>query len=397
MSDHAPDYAFQGGRYDEAAAKLEAGLKSQEPDGRDILLYLLDLALAQHSAGKYDESIKTFLRADKMAEIKDYTSLAHEAATLLVSENTKDYKAEDFENVLISTYLAMNYALIGKSEDAIVEAKRVNRKLHLMVTDGQRKYKQNAFARYLSAMLYEGDGNYNDAYVDYKEAHKLAPSFPGLGLDLWRCAYALREPDEMEQWDEEYHLTKEDHAQAKGAMPETGLGEIIVLYENGISPVKRPNPYFSSLPKFYPRYNPIYSAEVRIDGQPRARTTPLDDIESTAIENLDEKYGGLIAKKIAGVAAKEVVGYEIGKQTNSPLLGFLAKLALYASDQADLRSWNLLPKDLQIARIVVAPGTYGVDVIPIGPARAMLSKTVAVAKGKKIFVDFRYMPLARYW
>jgi hypothetical protein len=120
-------------------------------------------------------------------------------------------------------------------------------------------------------------------------------------------------------------------------------------------------------------------------------TAVLDDIESTAIENLDEKYAGLIAKKLAGVVAKEAVGYEVGKATKSPLLGALAKLALYASDQADCRSWNLLPKDLQLLRIPVDPGTYQLRVLPVGAA-ALPAKTVMVVKGQKVFVDFRYMP-----
>jgi hypothetical protein len=87
-----------------------------------------------------------------------------EAGTLLTSENIKDYKGEDFENCLINTYLAMNYALMGDVENALVEARRVNHKLQLMITDGQRKYKQNAFASYLSAILYETDGDYGNEH-----------------------------------------------------------------------------------------------------------------------------------------------------------------------------------------------------------------------------------------
>src|SRR4051812_46821822 len=101
MSDHVSDRLFRDGDYDAAAESLRKGLASQGESGRDRLLYLLDLGLALHSAGKYEESNKLFLEADKLAEIKDYTSLAAEATTLLVSENTKDYKGEDFEKVLI--------------------------------------------------------------------------------------------------------------------------------------------------------------------------------------------------------------------------------------------------------------------------------------------------------
>lgn len=407
MSDHDGDRMFRDGRYADAAEHLKKGLAEQGEDGRDVLLYLLDVALSLHSAGKYKESNEYFLRADKMAEIKDYTSLTKESATLLTSDNIKDYRGEDFENVLVNSYLSMNYAALGNYEDALVEARRVNQKLYRMINEGERKYKQNAFARYLSAVIYEADGNFNDAYVDYKEAYKIAPELPGLGRDLWRMSRLNADRDDMEKWDKQFKLTDEDHRQAMLAGPRSGRGEIIVIYENGISPIKRPNPGFSQLPKFFPRYNPVLRARVDVrtvltpgpasaaSPEPpvayTADTAMLENIETTAMQNLDEKYGALLAKKIAGLVAKELVAHEIGKRTD-PLIGFLAKIAMYASDQADVRSWNLLPHDLQIARIAVDPGEYSVRVSPIGAGRALGDKTLKVGAGKKVFIDFRYMP-----
>ncbi len=399
MSDHASDRLFRQGQYDEAIVKLREGVTKEGENGRDLLLYLLDLGLTLHTAGKLEESNQVFLQADRIADIKDYTSLATEAATLLTSDNIKDYKGEDFEKVMINTYLAMNYAAMGDFENALVEAKRVNTKLYKMVTEGEKKYKQNAFARYLSAVLYEAEEEYNDAYVDYKKTFELEPGLPGLGKDLWRMAYALKMREEMDQWDDQFHLTHEDHEQAKLVLPkrkqpEKNKAEIIILYENGIAPIKRPNPQFTQVPRFFARSNPVSMAQVEVKGEGRAyssSTLVLHDIESTAISNLEEKYAGLVAKKLAGIVAKEVVGNQVEKTTDSKFLGFLTKLALYASDQADVRSWNLLPKDLQVARIPVDPGTYQVKVTPIGMT-PLQEKTVQVLAGKKIFVSFRYIP-----
>jgi hypothetical protein len=399
MSDKESDQLFQRGDYDAAAKHLREGLESQGENSRDSLLYTLDIGLALHSGGHYDESIKTFAEADKLAEIKDYTSISKETATLLVSDNIKDYKAEEFENVLISAYQAMNYALENNTEDALVEARRVNQKLYMMDTQGKRKYQQSAFARYLSAVLYESEGDWNDAYVDYKNVLALDPSFPGLGRDLWRLALLNQNDDDMQKWDEQFGLTAQDHAREKAR---THKSEIIVLYENGISPIKRPNPSFNSVPKFYPRYNPVAYAEVSIRPggqqgpfQVAGTTAVLDNIQAMAIENLEEKYGAIVAKKIAGMVAKGAVGYGVAKATGSPLLGELAGLVLYKADTADTRSWNLLPQSLQLLRIEVEPGapgaSYDVLVRPVG-SRALPIKTVQVPKDKKVFVDFRYMP-----
>jgi hypothetical protein len=391
MSDAAPNRAFHEGRYGEAAAQLKQGLAEQGKDGRDQLLYLLDLGLVLHTDGRYEESNRYFLKADEVADIKDYTSLSKEAGTLLTSDNIQDYKGEDFENVLISTYLAMNYALLGDFENALVEARRVNRKLYRMVNEGKRKYKQSAFARYFSAILYEALGHDEDAYIDYKQAFELEPSFPGLGRDLWRTARASGLREDLPKWDEEFGLTDEDHAQAKALGPKSGKGEIIVIYENGISPIKRPNPEFSELPKFYPRFNPVRQAVILINRSELAKTEILQDIERTAIENLNEKYAGMIAKKLAGVLAKEVIGDQVARRTGNELLGFLTKAYFYLSDQADVRSWNLLPRDLQLARIPVDPGVHEVQVVPVG-STALAPKKVEVRAGQKVFVSFRYIP-----
>jgi hypothetical protein len=393
MTDFGVDNAFRAHRYDEAADKLKKGYQEQGEKGRDSLLYVLDLGLALHSGGKYDESTKYFLQANDLSVIKDYTSISKEAATLLVSDNIKDYKVEDFENVLINTYLAMNYAAIGNFDDALVEARRTNQKLYMMVSQGGRKYKQSAFTRYLSAMLYEANGDYDDAYIDYKNTLGLAPEYPGLGKDLWRCAVVLGFDDDKEKWDDQFHLTAEDHKQAMLVAPKSPKGEIIVLYENGISPVKRPNPQFKEVPKFYPRYNPVAFADVEVNGKVLGETHMLDNIETVAIENLEEKWGGMVAKKVAGLLVKGAAAYGVAKLTGSPLLGELAGMALVDADQADCRSWNLLPHDLQVARIPVDAGTYTVKILPRGPgAPPAPEKTIQVTRGKRVFVNFRYMP-----
>lgn len=392
MSDTEIDRLFVAGHFDEAAQRLKAGYqKDGETEGKDSLLYLLDLGLALHYAGKEEEAIQVFRQADTVAEIKDYTSIAAEAGTLFTSENIKSYQAEDFENVLISVYLAICYATTGQTEDAIVEARRVNRKLELMVSEGGRKYAQNAFARYLSAALYESDREWNSAYLDYKKTRELAPDFTRVGQDLYRTALADRMPDEARQWQTTYGLDEATTQAARQALSRGGGSEIVLIFENGISPEKIPHPSWYSIPKFRTRYNPVREAVVEIDGKERGRTEKLFDVEKIAMQNLDEKYGAIIAKKVAGVVVKESVAAGVSAATKEPLFGALLRLAFYASDQADVRSWKLLPRDFQIFRAPVEPGTHTVRIRPVG-ANGASERTVQVAPGKKTFIALRYLP-----
>lgn len=398
MADFASDQAFFEGRFEDAVQTLSQGLAEQGEEGRDELLYLLDLGLVLHTQGNFEESNHYFLKADQVAEIKDYTSLSTEAGTLLTTDQIRQYPGEDFEKILINTYLAMNYALLGDFENALVEVRRVHHKLNRMINEGQRNYQQNAFARYLSAIFYEIQGNPNEAYIDYRFVQKLEPSFPGLGLDLWRTAWRAGLREKLAEIDREFHLNSEDHRIAKRLASGQGQGEIVVLYENGISPIKRPHPNFYQIPIFYPRFNPVSQGRILLNGLEVGRTARLHSIEMAAIENLDEKYAGLIARKLAGIVVKETLGEQIAKKTDDPLMGLIAKLVMYVSDQADLRSWNLLPRDLQLARFAVSPGRYEVALLPEGasgshvPWANLRTQWVDVHAGKKVFVNFRYVP-----
>ncbi len=391
MSNRAADRFFRRGNFESAAIDLEKGLK-EVGDGRDQLLYLLDLGLVAHTAQKLKESNRYFLKAEKIAEIKDYTSLGTEAATLFTSDNIKDYKGEDFEKVLINVYLAMNFSELNLLDDALVEARKVNRILRRMIREGSRKYELSAFAMYLSGVLYETKGEYDNAYISYKQILEQMPIFPLIGYDLWRMAYALRRRSEQRKWADQFNLSQADQDKNKKRVGSKRQSELIVFFENGISPIKKSHRRFGSIPIFQPRFNPVTLGQVMVNGEQMDDTALLDNIESKAIHNLEQKYAGLIAKKIAGAAAKIIIGNQVEKATDSKLLGALTKIAFFISDQADVRSWNLLPKELQIARISLAPGTYRVRVRPVGDNQKIKPKQIKLKAGEKAFLSFRYIP-----
>jgi uncharacterized protein len=392
MSNTKIDSLFHQGDYAGSAELLRKGLDEETEAGRDGLLYLLDLGIALHQAGNYAESTRVLLRADKLAEIKDYTSLSAEAGTLFTSDNIKQYKAEEFENVLISVYLALNFALEGKMDDALIECRRVNRKLYLLISEGKRKYELSGFASYFSGLLFESRGEWNDAYVSYKQTREILPSYAGIGDDLIRIAKHMKMEDEVRRWKKEYPQALNPTAKTKSS------GQIVVVFQNGHSPKKVPVRNFPSVPEFRVQFNPVSHAFVTVralkgDSAISSRETfTFQNIEQDAIRNLKEKWGGLLAKKIAGLAAKETLGNVINAKTGGSGVGDLLKLALYVSDQADVRSWSFLPKDLQLARVFVEPGTYSIKVTPIERDGAAVERVVQVGAGKTVFTNIRFQP-----
>jgi hypothetical protein len=221
-------YETAGARYQIFSAHPEQAIpklkeKAEQP-GKDQLLYLLDLGIAYHVAGQYQEAVSTFLKAETIAEIKDYTSITEETGTLLVTDNVKGYTGEDFEKVLINIYLALDYSLLGKHEDALVECRKVNQLLYRFINEGKRPYNQNPLAYYLSGIMYEMDRNINDAYIDYKNVRKHAPEFTMVGADLLGLARKLGFTDQAEQWRSQYGDSPTSKAASTGRKDLTEKG-----------------------------------------------------------------------------------------------------------------------------------------------------------------------------
>lgn len=174
------------------------------------VLYNLDMGLLYHYAGESDSSINYLLAAEK--EIEDlYTkSISQQVMSFVVNDNILSYEGEDFEKALINVFLALNYAEKGMTDDALVEARKVDLKLreYARQYDEKNKYQEDAFIRYIAGALYETGGEINDAFISYKKSYEAyqtyskeygtsAPSF--LLDDLVRTATLMSFDDEAWQ------------------------------------------------------------------------------------------------------------------------------------------------------------------------------------------------------
>lgn len=357
-----------------------------EKDSDDQLVYLLEYGTALHYAGKYEESNRAFLKADKLSEIKDYTSLSREAGALLLNEGMVQYKGEDYEKVLINAYLAMNFLFLNELDDAVVEARRLNEKLRKYKQEAKRNYQQNAFARYISAMAYEDQKNWDSAYIDYKNTYDLTGGFKLLEQDLIRAAKRARRMDDYERWKDQFG----EDINSDAIKPD--YGEIVLIYEQGNGPRKYPNPEFARLPKLYPQSSRGSFATLVVDGVGEARTNQVYDLSTVAIKTLDDAYAGMVAKRMAGIATKAVVADQV-RQKNG-LLGDLLWIGMNLADQADLRQWSTLPETLQVARLWVRAGQYTVRVKTLDPSHQptgenMEPLSVKVLPKRKTFVNWR--------
>ena len=134
---------------------------------KDELLRLMDEGVLLRVAKRYEESNQKFLKAAKLIEQNGYISVSEQALTLITNEKQVVYQGEDFEKVLVHVYLALNFVNLENWEAALIETRRVNEILYTMISEAKRPYELNALARYLGGLLFETEGNLNDAYISY--------------------------------------------------------------------------------------------------------------------------------------------------------------------------------------------------------------------------------------
>jgi hypothetical protein len=373
-----------------------------------------------HLAGHYAESNRYLAAAEDKIESLYAVSISQEASSFLLNDNTLSYEGEDFEKVMINVVAALNYALLGQWDDALVEARKVDHKLTLLNDRYEKKnvYKEDALARYLSGILYEAKGEINDAFISYRNAYEAfqdynknyktpIPSF--IGPDLLRTSEALGLNEEEEEYRRAFpgmDWEKEESLSQKG--------EAIFLAYVGLSPVKIDRfvdipipdgqggiyPVRLAFPRFVQQPLRTREVEVRIDDR-SVRGEIVEDVGAIADKNLDDRIARIAAKEIARATAKATASLKIRQEaakSGDPGKQLLANLStdLFSllSEKADKRSWRTLPDEILLSRIPLEPGSHILGVRYLDAQGRVLQERafpLSLKAGEKRFVIDRVM------
>jgi hypothetical protein len=349
-------------------------------------------------------------------------SISKEAASFLINDNTIPYRGEDFENAMVNLFMALNYAGVGNREDALVEARKVDNKLNVINSrydeDKKNVYKEDAFIRFLMGILYEADGEVNDAYTSYRKAEEIYrtdySNNYGVSTPTILIENLLSTAKQMD-FDEEI-------AEIQGAYPgvtyldpaeKREMAEVYYIHYNGRGPQKvekswivpMPDGYLVKIayPEFQKRHYQISRGEVFLRNVETGyayqfSTVLMEDIGRIAIMNLENRLGRIKAKAIARAMAKYAatkVASDAASDQDA-LAGLLVQvvgnIAAAATEQADLRHWRLLPAEIRVGRMVVPPGEYEGDIRYVNAGGLEISKRklanfTVQAGEKKILTD----------
>jgi hypothetical protein len=419
-------------------------------DGKNELLYYMELGMLLHVDGRYADSNEAFERAKRIGDALYTRSLTNEGVSLLTNDYALDYAGENFERTLIHLFAALNYLQLDERDSALVEIRQVGEYLRKLQIDSTNEnvYQEDAFARYLSALLYESGGELDSAFVDYKKAVA--------AYEEYETEFAVRPPESLLPNAErvasrlggwaERELAELGGDVSPRVLP-PGAGEVVLLHYNGLVPIKGQDKYsipFSEAWLFYgalqaavpPQDRASVRRAVALSSQIRgidlvsvafpkfvdrpytiARMQPIaddaleitrpelvEDIGAIAKKDLADRIVRIRTKTIARAAIKyalqkglEQAARQAKDDDVSSLLAVATQItgniARYATEQADQRSWSTLPDEIWMASVVLPEGRHDLSVDFLNAQQVVVESrripAVEVAGGQRRFVIVR--------
>ena len=441
--------------YEKAAADVR---KNKDLYGNSArLLYHMDLGILYHYAGKYDSSILELTKAVEVHDELFSKSVSNEAFALVTNDNSRPYRGKPHEIVLLHQILAFDYLALGKTDDALVEARQAQLYLDELKRKGgpeAKSYTDDGMFRYLSAIAYQGGRQGDDAAISMYQAVKAYRNGPvTLPASVAGGAYATLKAHDRESDIQELKLTDAAAPAGGNVTPAEADGaEIIVVGEAGRSPALAPNVFWGTyardgvlvihwhdakgnemtealpapglpaselqkasrgkrtrsgttfhvkfaLPaiKEAPSATRFFTVAGEASPNP-VKTEALTDLRPLMDKYLEDNHAAMLTRTVVRVVIRTITAQETKSAISgdNPLINLLLNIGTDVLadqlEQADTRTWFLLPRTVQVARIPVKPGSHSLTVQAHDASGNVLGtrsfENLQVKPGEKKFVFF---------
>jgi hypothetical protein len=355
----------------------------------DRPLAVLERAVLLQAMERWKESAASFGAADRELDLLDLgADPVGELGRYVYSDSATRYRSSPTEKLALNSLNLLNYLMLGDLSGAAVEARRFS----LM-----REYLENsapdiphgAFGSYLAGFVFEKLGEPGRALNYYDEALaerdfeslrepvlRLATQTPvqGARVASLLASKTARDPSARDGDMGEILVTlalgRVPHKVPKRIPVGAAIGLAGTYVTGDLDFLKYGALKVISYPELAAPPFSFQSAEVRIDGE-LARCEVASNLDSEIRREYEALKPQIIAAAIARLAARAATAEglrQAGRQAKGDagdVVGTLAALAaegaLLALDKPDTRSWTLLPAQLLVARLPVAPGRHEVE------------------------------------
>ena len=389
------DSQVQAGSHEAAVAALNdrRGARRTVYTARNDVLFYLDRGMVKHFAGMYMGSFEDLHNAERLIEEAFTRSMTQEVGALLLSDTVVEYRGENYEDLYISVFNALNFHALGNIERALVEVRRMNEKLNLLADRYERvkrrvldssgyldasqvpmeatSFSNSALARYLGMLFYRGTGRYDSARIDYEEllrAFSLAP-------EVYNHPIPASVHEEL-------------------VIP-AGEARLNVIAFTGLAPIKEETNILIPLPFAFPnnstrialpvmvdRPRTITRAEVVLSSGERFPLELLEDIGAVARETFKATRSLTILRSTAraisrttAAAAGAHAAQRAGGDGVGLLVGVAGRVFSEAAEQADTRISRFFPAQALVGAINLPPGSYTVTVNFFGQSGLVSSQS----------------------
>ncbi len=131
---------------------IDASLRAHDPKGADAIvqqaekeygeksrvLYGMDRGMTLHLAGDYQQSNAVLEQAEEELDRLYTRKIRTETLAFMTNDTALPYEGDPYEQVLINVLKALNYAMLGQWQDALVEARRIDHRLNVLSDRTQR-------------------------------------------------------------------------------------------------------------------------------------------------------------------------------------------------------------------------------------------------------------------
>ena len=389
--------SIETGQFEAANKLLEKDDKT--PNNRNRLLHFLDRGYVSWMLHDYRQSVNFLNTAENI--IDDHgIQLGAEALALVTNPMMRPYRAEDFEAVMVNCFKAINFMQMEQYEAAMVECRRINLKLNQLndkYPNHKNRYQRDAFANVMMGLLYDANGDYNNAFIayrnalevyetDYSQNFNIQPP-QQLKQDILRTAYNIGFKTELDFYERKFGM--------KYAPVQKPEAEMLFFWMNGFGPVKDewsinftvvrgsgglvtfvnegeglsfPFPAVSSsesegfadlklvrvaFPKYMER-KPSSLSAVITSGRTSYPLEPAQDINAIAFKTLNDRFMREMANSLLRVATKQAL--EELTRSKDKNAGAILSILNAATEKADTRNWQCLPHGISYARIPLTNG-----------------------------------------
>ena len=406
---------FSSRFYSGAAERIEKAGKEGKYEGKDKVLYYLDMGIALHFAGRYQESNQYLDKAEIAIEENFTKSISKMMISFLLNDNFLDYAGEDYEDIFINIIKNLNYIHLKKQEDSMVEIRRTNLKLNLLqdkyssmaeklgeskklreseaefcFTPGKTNLRYSITGSYLSMLGYKSMGKWDDAHIDRRKLIEassgrlegfsqgvLSPPAENT-VPVYTLCFAGKSPVKIQStllldYDPDLDM-------ARIMLPGEKNTEINSFRYKGDSELHLK----FAIPEIARRKSGIRRIRTVVNGKALGELYPLEDfgriaeetfqvkkpliylraalrtlikatIDAKTKENIDKKY----KDKEGDEKDKEEEARERGKNKfMAGLLKFAVDAVTDITENADLRCWRTMPGRVYAGKIDLPPGEY---------------------------------------